>query len=375
MRILLLTDWYEPGYRAGGPIRSCVHLAQLLSQEHECLVLTTNRDLGAPMPYPDIEPDTWIELRPGLRVYYASPERLSLHKLRKLILEARPDCLYLNSMYSRMFTLGPLAWHRVGLLPVPVVLAPRGMLRAGALQFKATKKIGFLRLAGALGLYRDVHFHATDEQERRDVQRWFPKNPVQVLPNVPELPAEQATPVQKQRGTLRLVFVGRISPVKNLDFLIDQLPGLQGNIHLDIIGPLEDEAYWNICLQKLQGFSWQYLGEQPHVQIRYVLQSSHVFALPTLGENFGHAIWEALAMGRPVLISDQTPWQNLEAVKAGWVCSLQKPETFRQALRQAIELDQSEFDSWSQSTLQYAQTYFQQQDLAAEYSQLFRGVV
>ena len=41
---------------------------------------------------------------------------------------------------------------------------------------------------------------------------------------------------------------------------------------------------------------------------------SDVFLLPTGGENFGHAIFEALSCGVPVLISDQTPWRGLEAI-------------------------------------------------------------
>ncbi|MNY40193.1 hypothetical protein D3C86_1749200 [compost metagenome] len=40
--------------------------------------------------------------------------------------------------------------------------------------------------------------------------------------------------------------------------------------------------------------------------------------MPTHGENYGHAIAEALSAGTPVLISDATPWRGLQQEGVGW---------------------------------------------------------
>jgi glycosyltransferase involved in cell wall biosynthesis len=42
------------------------------------------------------------------------------------------------------------------------------------------------------------------------------------------------------------------------------------------------------------------------------LSQHDLFFLPTLGENYGHVIVEALQAGLPILISDQTPWRDLK---------------------------------------------------------------
>ena len=44
----------------------------------------------------------------------------------------------------------------------------------------------------------------------------------------------------------------------------------------------------------------------------------HFFILPTLGENFGHVFIEALAAGCPLIISNRTPWLELEKKGIGW---------------------------------------------------------
>jgi glycosyltransferase involved in cell wall biosynthesis len=58
------------------------------------------------------------------------------------------------------------------------------------------------------------------------------------------------------------------------------------------------------------------------------MADADLFFLPTLGENFGHAIFEALSSGVPVLISDRTPWQNLASQSAGWSFPLHEPQAF-----------------------------------------------
>ena len=42
---MLFSDWYEPGFRAGGPIRSCVNFVQHMQDQYKILVFTSDRDL------------------------------------------------------------------------------------------------------------------------------------------------------------------------------------------------------------------------------------------------------------------------------------------------------------------------------------------
>ncbi len=59
-KLLIITDWFAPGYKAGGPIQSCVNLCAALTSNYDFYVLTTDTDHGETKPYPGIEPDKWL---------------------------------------------------------------------------------------------------------------------------------------------------------------------------------------------------------------------------------------------------------------------------------------------------------------------------
>src|ERR1700744_3824160 len=107
-KIFLFADWYAPGYKAGGPIRSCVNFTQNLKADYEIYVFTSDRDLGSDTPYEGIAADSWIAAEPGVHLYYSSPGGRGLQKMREQIRQIAPDFIYLNSMFSLAFTLLPL---------------------------------------------------------------------------------------------------------------------------------------------------------------------------------------------------------------------------------------------------------------------------
>ncbi|MDX1909091.1 MAG: glycosyltransferase [Bacteroidia bacterium] len=373
--ILILTDWFAPGYKAGGPIRSCVNLVGLLGDRARLRVLTTDTDAGDTHPYPDIRPDHWIPFGTS-HVYYLSRSQMRPARIMRLLRNTQPGCLYINSLFSPWFTLFPLILKRLGLLQVPVVLAPRGMLQAGAMQYKSRKKQLFVSLFRAAGIHRLVRFHATDEQEKQDIHHHLgTKVQVRVIPNIPASPPLRPATLDKTHGVLRCVFVSRISPKKNLDYLLHELKGFTAQLHLDIVGPVEDVEYQSLCEGIISilppNVSVTWIGPAEPEAVQAYLQGSHIFVLPTHGENFGHAIYEALAAGRPALISDRTPWRGLAAARAGWDIPLETPDAFRAALVTAAAWDQATFDEWSHAAHHLAVTYAQPDTLAQAYLDLF----
>jgi glycosyltransferase involved in cell wall biosynthesis len=65
-----------------------------------------------------------------------------------------------------------------------------------------------------------------------------------------------------------------------------------------------------------------------------------LFFLPTLGENYGHSIAEAMLSGVPVLIADTTPWRDLTALKLGADLPLNNPKAFADFISTLVSLDQ-----------------------------------
>lgn len=375
-KILLFADWYEPGYKAGGPIRSCVNFARYMREDYRVYVFTSDRDLGSAIPYPTIRANEWVETQEDLMVYYCSPQLLGWQNIRRQMDIIQPDFIYLNSMFSPKFTVYPLLIGRIHKRDLSLILSPRGMLRESAIQFKTAKKKLFLKGLRMLGLHRALRFHATDETEATDIYKYFGKSsPVSIVPNFPGTVADDLPVPVKNAGELSMIFIGRIHPIKNLDFLLELLKEVRTTVRLTIIGSLEDEAYWSACTRLIAALpahvKVDYAGEIANRELPAITAKQHIFVLPTKGENFGHAIFEALALGKPVLISDQTPWRNLEAAGAGWDLALDHPELFRAAIEQAGDLGQDDYEKLCRSTRRYLKDYIARLNLKDEYQKLF----
>jgi len=375
-KVLVMADWYAPGYKAGGPIRSCVNFAEHLKGDLDIYVFTSDRDLNEPFPYKDIVQNEWVEKAAGIKVFYASPDWLSLTGIRKLISEVQPQIVYLNSMFSRYFSLYPLLWKRISLAETRFVLAPRGMLKDSAIQFKRRKKKFFLNLFRWAGLHKKIDFHCTDDTELQDVKKYFGSVTAKVLGNLPGTQKKLVLPQSKLPGALKLLFVGRIHPIKNLHYLLLRLMQVRSKIELSIVATIEDAGYWKDCRKIIDGLPGnvkvELKGEKPHYEIEQLMIENHVFVLPTSGENFGHAIFEALAAGRPVLISDQTPWRNLAGAKAGWDISLSEQDKFVEIIEAFASMNESELNEWCIGAWQFAHEYLKYSDKRKQYLEFFR---
>ena len=367
-RVLVMADWYVPGYRAGGPIRSVANFAGQLEEDLDIHIFTTDRDHGCESPYPDVVPDRWV-VRSRHQVYYASPARLSWTSILHIIRELRPDYLYLNSMFSRYMTVYPLAMHRLGLVRVRVLLAPRGMLMDSAMAGKTARKRFFISLLRGFGVTRGLRFQATNDLEAEDVRRRFGRRADVVrIDNLPGLLPPPNPPPTKEPGRLKVAFVGRSHPIKNLDLLLTAMAGVQAAIELTAVVSREDDAYAARCRALAAALPSRHQVHfregMPHEAVGEILRSTHIFALPTKGENFGHAIFEALSFGRPVLVSDQTPWRGLEALGAGMDLPLSGPEPFREGLEAFAGMDHDTLLDWCRGARELARTRSQEARLA-----------
>lgn len=370
--LLIFCDWYAPAFKAGGPIRSIVNFVDRFKEHYDIHIFTSDRDINEKKPLKNIEVNQWLE-RDGYHIWYYSPGTMSYKKVKSVIAEINPDKIYLNSMFSNMIK-PVVAAYMSGRL----IIAPRGMLRRSALAVKPIKKFMYLRLLKLMGLAPYLSFHSTGEEETKDIKRFFPKAKRIVLaPNLPVAVNNQLIKAEKESGKLRIVFVGRLHPIKKLDLLLEALAKAKGNIALDIVATREDAEYWRKCkklIGKLQfRFDIKNYIDLPHAKIKPLLEKANLFVLPTEGENFGHAIFEALAVGCPVLISDQTPWRNLQAKKAGIDLPLSDLSGFTRAIQSFVEMPDAEWQEYRNGALALAQEYENNLEALTQYNQLFEN--
>lgn len=382
--ILCVSDYFLPGFKGGGPIRTLVNLRALLGDDMELAIFTRDRDLGSSSTYADVRPNGWTQTEQG-PVFYADPAKFGPEGVRQALRRGDFDLLYLNSFFSARGSILLVLARRFSLqsspLRLPVLLAPRGEFSPGALALKGGKKRLFLAFARWLGLHRDIHWHASTAAEAEDILRHFPEANARIHLAVDPViidagPADAAPPTVPEH--LRLAFISRISPMKNLDGLLRILAGVQAPTDLSIYGPIEDEAHWQQCqalIARLPGHIRVTLhGPLDPEAVSQVFAQHDLFAFPTHGENFGHVIFEALRAGTPVLVSDRTPWQSTTS-GALTVLPLADTEGWRRALDAAAARTVEERLSLRRETVAYARSYAANSGTRDDNIHMFRAVI
>lgn len=362
-KVLVVLHHYLPGDRSGGPVRSLANMVTALSNDVDFYIYTLNRDWLASAPYSGIVSRSWTPVGCA-RVYYDSPYSYGICRLIYLIRTINPDIVYFNSFFTPIFGLWVV---RSLFCSLPkTILAPRGQFGMGALRLKWYKKYLFLAvIKPMINLNRGSFlYHASSSLEAREIRQilqvknlfYTPKELGNVVVAEPlvggqriavasDLGAhEQGVPPaerpKKVTGVARLVFCSRISQKKNLAWLLPLLAEVKGKVLLDVFGEFDDRSYEAECrlaLRKCGSAVVNFCGHISHDQVHVVLSSYDVMVLPTLNENFGHIVGEALGAGCPVLISDQTPWRPQEK-GAGWSVSLNDSRQWIRVIQALVDM-------------------------------------
>ena len=96
--------------------------------------------------------------------------------------------------------------------------------------------------------------------------------------------------------------------------------------------------------------------------------------MPSKSENFGHALYEALSAGRPVITSHTTPWNGLEKAGAGKNIDPEQPGELAAAIRFFAAMDETELETWSRGARTYAEAALDRERVLEDYRRMF-GVV
>ncbi|MBL1233300.1 MAG: glycosyltransferase [Flavobacteriales bacterium] len=372
--ILIFIDWYKPGYKAGGPIRSVSNMVDALKDHFQFYIVTRNTDYLETIPYSNINTNQWNSID-NAQVFYLSKENTKRSTTHALIDEVQPDIVYCNSFYSPYFSLIPIYYAKKK--NIKTILAVRGMLSKGSLGVKKTKKKVFTQFIKWVGLFQNITFHATTNDEKEDIKAVFGvKVNSLIANNLPEIKTRAFHLKAKAENTLRLVSIARISPEKNTLYAINVLKNCKQNIVFDIYGPIYNQEYWNECLKVINelpvNIKVNYKGALPHHEIDATLQQYHALLLPSTGENFGHIIIEAMANACVPIISDKTPWRNLATENVGFDINLANLKQFTTTIDKLASIDGTTFNEMARNAFLYAQQVTNNQSLIEQYKQLFQ---
>lgn len=378
-KILILLPVYLPGYKSGGPIRTISNIVNACSDHFEFSIICKDRDAGDFDSYENISIDDWNKVGAS-RVFYASENKRNYFSFYDLIKVSDSNLVYLNSFFNYNFTLRPLLinilFHKK-----PVLLCPRGELSDGALNIKSLKKQFYIKLFKLIMLHKRVTWQATSRQEEREIRKvfgrsvdvWFSENIAR--PKIAELP------FPAKPKTLRVVFLSRISKKKNLLGAIQALKFVSARVQFNVYGPAsrdEDIYYLNRCksiVEELpENIKVSFCGDVPNHKVGEVLKHHDLFFLPTEGENFGHVIFEALASGLPLLISNTTPWERLEQFGIGWNLGVHDYEGYANYIDKVAAMPASEHSEFRFRALQFAKNYLISNRSVADTKNMFSAV-
>ncbi|MBB1507799.1 glycosyltransferase [Pseudoalteromonas sp. SG41-1] len=357
--ILIVTDYFYPAFKAGGPVKSLKNLINKFETlgGYKFEVVTSNRDIDGTILSTDKEKLPFnlnlTNINYFSRVFDLFYYFLSSKEKKKF------DIVYLNSFFSFKFSILFIFFSKLNLFETKQLLvAPRGELTRGAMSLKKVRKRFYCYFFRCFKIKKIAKFHFTSQEEVDDAFFFLGEVDYILVPNMHD-PIPNYIKKDKTVGTLNVIFLSRISKKKNLLTLCKALTNLDlrnGKVNFKIAGNIEDNDYWQRCLKVLNksnnNLQYEYLGALKPVEVKNTLSESHVFALPTLNENYGHAIVEAMALSNLVLISDQTPWSKVRD-NGSFVFKVNDVDYISNCIKLMINLDAEQYAKRSSTTYDY----------------------
>ena len=379
--ILCINDYYMPGMKGGGPIRSIHNMVRKIGDDFDFYIVTRDRDLGDRQPYAGVSKGVWTT-QAGAQIMYLPLSVDGLVRFVHVLRTTKCDLVYLNSVFSWAASILPLLILRLMRFERQIVVAPRGELLPGALELKSFKKAAFLFMARLTGLYKGVRWQATSEAEELSMRKIFGSVGKAHIFKVSNFVDDsdfvcEGDILKKSSGDpLSLCFISRIAPKKNLDFAIECLSEVEERIDFHVYGPTEDLSYWKHCEALIHSLPSNihviFGGSLEAHNVVKTLAQHHGFFFPTRGENFGHVILEALKAGLPVITSDQTPWTHLGQEPFFWALDLGNKQVFTSVLKNLARLRADRLLELRKQALKMAFDISQQDALTSRYNHLFK---
>ena len=295
-----------------------------------------------------------------------------------------------NAINSAISDIDIVHCHGMWLLPTvypvmaaraagkPYLIAPVGCLSRIALDRSAWKK----KLAWPILHRADFHaadcFYATSEKEYREIRDFGLKAPVAIIPH--GIDVEKPSSIKDRSGKRRVLFLGRVHPIKGLDLLLDVWKSLETaqlkNWELKIVGPQEgghgEHLKSRVRKEAIEQVIFE--GEKTGVEKSAEYNAADLYVLPTKTENYGVTVAEALAHGLPVITTKGAPWEGLSANNCGWWVGRTHNELLT-ALSSAMALDPGKLGAMGKSGMDWMNRDFSWDEIALKTIEVYEWLL
>lgn len=384
MRILHVVPTYYPAIRYGGPIYSVHALCKGLARAgHQVHVITTSVDGTEDSDVPHHRPvdldgvqvhyfrSRWLR-----RLYYSAGLEAQLGSVAGTF-----DVVHLHSVFLFPTWSGARAAVRAG---VPYVLSPRGMLVRDLITRRSTlTKRTWIRLIERGNLAQATRIHLTSEAERRAlVELGLALAPTAIIPNgvdapVPCSPDAVSADVRAiiAEGFDILSF-GRVNWKKGLDRLIRavaEIPHarvlIAGHDEDGLAGSLTAVAEQCRMRDRVRMLTRQITGADKEA----LFAAARMFALPSLSENFGNVVAEAMVRGVPVVVTEAVGAAEIVEASGGGVVARSGQHDFNAALA-SLWQSNAQLTAMGAAGAAYARKWLSWDGIARRFEELYRDM-
>lgn len=341
---LILIDSFNIN-KPNGEAISTLHLANSLDR-NKVIILAGNSDQ--------------IDSRVKIKKFFILSYLLQLYFLIKNL--NNNFVLFINSVYSINSFLIPIILMKfIRKNNYNIVVSPRGMLSDQATT--GIKKRFYLKFIKVL-LNKNVTFQVSNQKEFNELKKNLnPKSKIVIFTDpIPE-PPKTITINRVKNKNLKIIYFGRLSYVKNIEFAYKVFKLSSNKFDFDVYGEINknDINYFNKCdklLKSIKNVNYSYNGHISYNERLKVLTDYDLCFVPSFSENFCHTIYDSLSVGTPVLTTDGVPWEEINNYEAGKLIPLKETQSFVEFLESFDTMSDDKRIQMRQNAHSYALKFY-----------------
>ena len=354
-RVCLISSSFYPATFYGGPISATWDLSRRLSEKDIQMYISTTNANG--ISRLNVETNKFIQKDSNLFVKYYHEEVINKFSFAFIcgiwsdIKNA--DIVYIQYLfhYTVLFSLLFCVFQRKR-----IIICPRGSFSL----FTLSNRIPFLKRVWINLLIKPFHriieWQASSNLEKNDIKRTFPDASIYVINDAVDFRSfqdfeifdrvkllEKYTKTKFKNVSYVFFSMGRLHAIKNFDVLIHAF-SLFVKDHKEakfIIAGGNDGVEYKLRQQILDlelENSVFLIGAINFEDKKILLNNCDYFSLASDFESFGLVVAEALCCGKPVVVSDKTPWKDLQQNQCG-ILTNNDEISFYKAMLKVIELN------------------------------------
>jgi glycosyltransferase involved in cell wall biosynthesis len=297
--------------------------------------------------------------------------------------ELSPSVVHIHGVFSHL-TSAAAYWARR--YRIPYIIRPAGSLDEGCFQAHSHHlKKAFARLFLKKDLSSASCIQVTAETEAAQLRKWVPSEKIRLVPHGVDIPPLQligttnclVSRFPEIRNRTVVLFMGRVNSVKRLNLLIDAIALLRRDYPDLLLLVCGHDAGHMSAIRKqiellrladaviLTGFlsgelKWAAFAE------------ADVFVLPSMHENFGVAVVEAMAFGVPVVVTPQVASHVYVDDSGAGITVQGNAESIADGIERVLSCDSGDLGQLGRS---YAHTHLSWTTIVRELESIYRSLI